>query len=129
MLSLAAALALSALHPATPVVSTALAQKIQVIKGKKGTVKPAAAEPGSSAAPAPANAAKEQELVRKAAELDARNKALEEREQALNEKESAHEESQKKQADKKAKQQKAIEKIGEQNEEMMRQAADALAGD
>lgn len=125
------ALVLSALHPATPVATTALAQKIQIIKGKKGsgTLKASNLEAGSVKNDAAGNAAKEQALERKSADLEAKRKALEQREQALEEKQAAAQESEKKQAEQKAKQREAIEKIGAQNQQLLRGAADGLAGD
>ena len=127
-----AALVLSSLSPATPVASTALAQgKVQIIKGKKGTVKAANAE-GTSVQVSPdgqGNTAKAQELDRKSAELDAKNRDLAQREQALQEKEGTAAEAEKKKADQQKAMQKHIEKIGEQNQQMMQQATDSLAGD
>ena len=127
-----AALVLSSLSPATPVASTALAQgKVQIIKGKKGTVKAANSE-GTSVQVSPdaqGNTAKAQELDRKSAELDAKNRDLAQREQALQEKEGTAAEAEKKKADQQKAMQKHIEKIGEQNQQMMQQATDSLAGD
>jgi hypothetical protein len=129
MLSLTAALVLSALHPSTPVTTAALGQKIQIIKGKKGSGTVKNTSPEGSNAAAAANAAKEQDLNRKAAELDARHKQVEQREQALQEKQAAQAEDEKKQAEQRARQQKMIEKIGEQNQQLLQQASDGLAGD
>ncbi len=132
-----AALVLSALSPLTPVNSASLAQgKVQIIKGKKGTVK--AANSGSAeAAPMQASpnsnpgakAAKAQELDQKSAELEAKNKELSERERAIDEKQSAAAEADKKKAEQQKAQQKHIEKIGEQNQQLLQQATDSLAGD
>jgi Skp family chaperone for outer membrane proteins len=131
-----AALVLCSFGPSPVVASATLAQgKVQIIKGKKGTVK--AANASSEASPVPVvdaqgnnvNAAKSAELDRKSAELDAKNKDLSEREQALNEKQAAAAESDKKKAEQQKAQQKHIEKIGEQNNQMLQQASDSLAGD
>ena len=126
-----AALVLCSLSPPSLVSSASLAQgKVPIIKGKKGTGKfVASPEPGASAAPADANAAKAQDLERKSAELDAKNKDLSEREQAQQQKESASSETDKKKAEQLKAQQKHIEKVGEQNQQMMQQATDSLAGD
>lgn len=129
-----AALVLS-LSPLPQLNAAALAQgKVQIIKGKKGTVKAANAlspeNTSMQASPkADVSAAKAQELDQKSAELDAKNKDLSEREQALQEKQAAAAEADKKKADQQKAQQKHIEKIGEQNQQMMQQASDALAGD
>jgi hypothetical protein len=128
-----AALVLSSLSPTVPVTATALGQKVQIINGKKGTVKAAGANSeGTAIQVAPetqGNTAKSQELDRKSAELDAKNKDLAQREQALQEKEATASESDKKKADQQKAMQKHIEKIGEQNQQMMQQASDSLAGD
>lgn len=132
MLALTAGLVLSLLHPATPVTAAALAQqKVQIIKGKKGTgtVKSSPEAAPASAADANESAAREQALGRKAAELDARSRDLAEREQALAEKQAAHEEQEKKQAEQKAKQLRTIEKLADENRRALQHATDALAGD
>lgn len=130
-----AALVLCSLSPQSLLSSTSLAQsKVQIIKGKKGTVKAAnpapATETSATVAPvAPADTGKAQALDRKSAELDAKSRDLAQREQAINEKESAAAESDKKKSEQLKKQQKHIEKVGEQNQEMLQQASDSLAGD
>ena len=129
-----AALVLSSLNPSSQVSSAALAQgKVQIIKGKKGTVK--AANANAENAPVPVvdsssnNAAKTADLDRKSAELDAKNRDLSEREQALNEKQAAAAENDKKKAEQQKALQKKVEKISEGNDELWRQSSDALAGD
>lgn len=132
-----AALVLTILTPLTPVKSVALAQgKVQIIKGKRGTVKAANPSAGENApiqnsanTNSTANTAKAQELDKKSADLDAKNKDLSDREQALNEKQSAAAEADKKKAEQQKAQQKHIEKIGDQNQQMLQQASDSLAGD
>ena len=129
-----AALVLCSLSPPSVVTSSSLGQgKVQIIKGKKGTVK--AANAMSDATPVPVtvdgqgNGAKAQDLDRKSGELDARNKDLAQREEALQQKETAAAESDKKKAEQLKAQQKHIEKISEQNQQMLQQATDSLAGD
>ena len=127
-----AALVLCSLSPPSLVSSASLSQgKVQIIKGKKGTGKLAASpENGATVSPSTdANAAKAQDLDRKTAELDAKNKDLAQREQAVQEKEAASSEAEKKKAEQLKAQQKHIEKVGEQNQQMMQQATDSLAGD
>jgi len=127
------ALVLCSSSPLSLVNSTALAQgKVQIIKGKKGTVK--AANPGAEntpvqVSPASGDAAKAQALDQKSTELDAKSKELSQREQALAEKETAAADAEKKKADQQKAQQKHIEKISEQNQQMLQQASDSLAGD
>ena len=111
--------------------STSLAQgKVQIIKGKRGTVKAAAS---GSAENTPQqvspNSAKAQALDAKTAELDAKDKDLSQREQALQEKESTAAAAEKKKAEQQKAQQKHLEKISEQNQQLLQQASDSLAGD
>ena len=132
-----AALVLSALCPLTPARSASFGQaKVQIIKGKKGTVKAANAGASESAplqvspdSNSSSNAAKAQALDKKSADLDAKNKELTDREQALTEKQAAADEADKKKAEQQKAQQKHIEKIGDQNQQMLQQASDSLAGD
>lgn len=128
------ALVLCSLSPSPLVSSAALGQhKVQIIKGKKGTVKAANAASETAIPVAPEaqgnNAAKAQELDRKSAELDARNRDLAQREEALQQKEAAASESDKKKAEQLKAQQKHLEKIGETNQQLWQQSTDALAGD
>jgi len=128
-----AALVAAALHPAQPVASLSLGQKIEIIKGgnKKAKARaelaPQTVVDTSSANQA--NQARAAELDRKAADLDARHKDLTQREQALDEKEQAAAAHEKEKADKRKAQQKHIEQIGQQNEATLGAAADALAGE
>ena len=125
-----ATLILSSLSPSSLVSSASLGQgKVQIIKGKRGTGTVKAADATMAPGKADAQAAKSADLDRKSAELDAKNKDLAQREQALSEKESAASQSEQKKADQQKAQQKHIEKIGEQNQQMMQQATDSLAGD
>lgn len=130
-----AALVLCSLSPSSVVTSSSLGQgKVQIIKGKKGTVKAANAMSDATVVPVTVdgqgnNGAKAQELDRKSGELDARNKDLAQREEALQQKETAAAESDKKKAEQQKAQQKHIEKISEQNQQMLQQATDSLAGD
>ncbi|HEY1086869.1 MAG TPA: hypothetical protein VGE37_04210, partial [Archangium sp.] len=108
-------------------------QKIQIIKGKKGTgtVKN---NTSSEFAPQPvapnqADTQRAQELNARAAELDAKDKSLAEREQALDEKQQANAEAERKKAEQLKAQQKRIEKIGVENPKLWQQSSDALAGD
>lgn len=130
-----AALVLSVLTPHAAVNSASLAQgKVQIIKGKKGTVKAASAgsaenTPQQVSPNSNAEAAKAQALDQKSAELDAKNRDLAQREQALQAKETAAADAEKKKAEQQKAQQKHLEKIGEQNQQMLQQATDSLAGD
>ena len=125
-----AALVLSSLSPSSLVSSAVLGQeKVQIMKGKKGTGTVKASDATSTPAAADSSAAKAADLDRKSAELDAKNKDLAQREQALQEKEAAASETEKKKADDQKAKLKHIEKIGEQNQQMMQQASDSLAGD
>lgn len=129
-----AALVLCSISPSSVVSSASLGQgKVQIIKGKKGTVKAANANNEVAVIPvvvdSPGNNGKSLELDRKSAELDAKNNDLAQREQALQEKETAAAETEKKKSEQQKAQQKHIEKRGEQNQQMLQQASDALAGD
>lgn len=127
-----ATLVLCSLSPPSLVSAASLAQgKVQIIKGKRGTGKLVASpEPGAQVSPSTdANAAKAQDLDRKSAELDAKNKDLAQREQAMQEKETASAEADKKKAEQLKTRQKHLEKVGQQNEQLMQQATDSLAGD
>lgn len=128
------ALVLCSASPLSLVNSASLAQgKVQIIKGKKGTVK--AANPGAENTPVQvspasgADTAKARALEQKSTELDAKSTELSRREQALTEKETAAAEAEKKKADQQKAQQKHIEKISEQNQQLLQQASDSLAGD
>lgn len=125
------ALVLCSLSPSPLVSSAALGQqKVQIIKGKKGTVKAANAASETAIPVAPEaqgnNKAKAQELDRKSAELDARSRDLAQREEALQQKEA---DADKKKADQLKAQQKHLQKIGETNQQLWQQSSDALAGD
>ncbi len=122
-----AALVLCSISPSSVVSSASLGQgKVQIIKGKKGTVKAANASNEVTVIPvvvdSPGNNGK-------SAEVDAKSRDLAQREQALQEKETAAAENEKKKSDQQKAQQKHIEKIGEQNQQMLQQASDSLAGD
>ncbi len=106
--------------------------KIQIIKGKRGTVK--AANAGGEAQPqsvqqGESTAARNRQLDQKEAQLDAKQNELNEREQALEEKQTAAAEKDKRNAEQQKKLQKQVEKIGEVNERMWQGAADGLAGE
>lgn len=130
-----AALVLSSLSPSHVVASTALAQqKIEIIKGKKGSGTTKAVK-NANVELAPATVvdnSKAQDVDRKSAELDAKSKNLDQREKELNEKQAAMDEKQaadEKKAEKLKQQQKQIEKISNGNDELWRQSVDALAGE
>ncbi len=130
----AAALVLGLIAPPSLLNSATLGQgKVQIIKGKKGTVKAAGAGSPENTpvqvSPSSTDAAKAQALDQQSKELEARSKELDKREQALSEKESAAAEAEKKKADQQKAQQKHLEKISEQNQQMLQQASDSLAGD
>jgi hypothetical protein len=126
-----AALVVAALSPVTPVTATALGQKIQIIKGgsKKAKAAPTTELTQQPLRDESANNAKAAELDRKSADLDSRNKDLSAKEQALEEKQQAQAEQERQKAEKQKSLQKKIEKIGQQNEETLGAATDALAGD
>ncbi len=125
-----AALVLCSLSPSSVVSSASLGQgKVQIIKGKKGTVKAANANNEVTVIPVVVDSPGGNGNSAKSAELDAKSRDLAQREQALQEKETAAAESEKKKSDQQKAQQKHIEKIGEQNQQMLQQASDALAGD
>lgn len=125
-----AALVLCSISPSSVMSTASLGQgRVQIIKGKKGTVKAANAKTVSNeftvipvVVDSPGDNGKSQEL-------DARSRDLAQREQALQEKETAAAENEKKKAEQQKAQQKHIEKIGEQNQQMLQQASDSLAGD
>lgn len=114
------------LSPVHVPVDAALGQaKIQIIKGKRGTVK--AANAGSESAPqtvqeVDSTSVRNQQLNEKEAQLNAR-------EQALEEKQAAAAENEEKKAEQQKKLQKQVEKIGEANRRMWQGAANDLAGE
>lgn len=117
-------LVVASLHPQEVVSSTVTAQKVQIIKGKRGHQQPSS---DTAVAPAQSNTEAKNDAAatanaKKSAELAAK-------EQALNEKENELAEKEKKNDDKKKKQQEAIERISNQNQREFNNAAGALAGE
>lgn len=120
------------LTPVQPAVDVSLAQaKVQIIKGKRGTVKAANAGEGQQVVVQQneAGAVRARELDAKEAQLNSRSEELAQREQELQEKQAEQQEQDRQKAEQQKKLRQQIEKIGKANERAFQNAAGALAGD
>ncbi|PZR10438.1 MAG: hypothetical protein DI536_19515 [Archangium gephyra] len=117
------------LTPVQPAVDLALAQqKIQIIKGKRGTVKAANAEGRVIEVNNSGDAARARELDAKEAQLNAKENDLAQREEQFAEKQAAQKDEEKAKAEQQKKQREQIEKLGEANQRAWQNAAGALGG-
>ncbi|MGV3619508.1 MAG: hypothetical protein ACO1OB_01755 [Archangium sp.] len=120
-----------ALSPVQPAVDVSLAQnKIQIIKGKRGTVKAANASEGKviEVNNTDGNSARARELDAKEAQLNSKESDLAQREEQFAEKQAAQKEEDAAKAEQQKKQRQQIEKMSEANQRMWQNAAGALGG-
>lgn len=121
------------LNPVQPAVDATLAQaKVQIIKGKRGTVKAANAggeTTSQTVQQQDTSGARAKQLDQKEAQVAAKEAQLAEQEQAFDEKQAAASEQEKKKADQQKKQREQIERMGRANERAWSDAVNELAGE
>ena len=117
------------LSPVQPAAELSLAQnKIQIIKGKRGTVKAANSEGKVIEVNNGGDSARARELDAKEAQLNAKESDINQREEQFAEKQAAQKDEEKAKAEQQKKQREQIEKMGEANQRAWQNAAGALGG-